>query len=129
VITIAFHLRLTAQVGYRVAQIRMIFSLQAAAKSTELHQKLLAYVQWFSKPQRQAEGGINMYRVERVMAGRHPKGDIIALDSVWRPVQLIPHFGQRVMGEERLNMFTSMEICRYFYINSFADKETYQAIY
>jgi hypothetical protein len=70
-----------------------------------------------------------MYRVERMMLGDNPKGDIIALDSISRFVQLVPRFGRKVAGEARLDTYTSMDICKYFYINSFADKETYQAVY
>jgi hypothetical protein len=70
-----------------------------------------------------------MYRVERMMSGDNPKGDIIALDSISRFVQLVPRFGKKVTGEARLDTYTSMDICKYFYINSFADKEIYQAIY
>jgi hypothetical protein len=63
------------------------------------------------------------------MSGDTPTADIIALDSISRFVQLVPRFGKKALGEVRLDTYTSMDVCKYFYINSFADKEIYQAVY
>jgi hypothetical protein len=70
-----------------------------------------------------------MYRVERLMEGAQPKGDIVPLSSISRFVQLVPHFGRNTRDDHALTDLTSLDRCQYFYINSFADKEIYQAVY
>jgi hypothetical protein len=70
-----------------------------------------------------------MYRIERQMEDGHPKGDILPLESISRFVHLVPHFGMKTRDDPALTNLTSMEKCRYFYVNSFADKEIYQAVY
>jgi hypothetical protein len=117
------------RVGYRVAQVRLIFTLRFDDPLHPLHEKPLAYVQWFSKPHGRTQKSINMYRVERLMDGAQPKGDIVALSSISRYVQLVPHFGRNTREDRALTELTSMDRCQYFYVNSFADKEIYQAVY
>lgn len=53
-------------------------------------------------------------------------GDIVPLDDVDQVIQLIPKFDSRVPRDMTCN--NSLEICEEFYVNSFADKETFHAI-
>ncbi|KAF9222828.1 hypothetical protein BS17DRAFT_836007 [Gyrodon lividus] len=55
-----------------------------------------------------------------------PLGDIIPMDSVCQVVQLIPKFGAAALLE--MTCDNCLDIARQFYINSFADKETFHAI-
>lgn len=55
-----------------------------------------------------------------------PLGDIVPLDSVCQVVQFVPKFGHQVPPD--MTSDNSLEIAREFYINSFADKETFHAI-
>lgn len=89
---------------------------------------MLAYVQWFSKPQ-VPEEVINMYRVQRSFLDGRPDGDIVSVDSISRFVQLIPRFGSTIGKQSPLTAQNSMDLCRDYYVNSFADKEIYQSVY
>jgi hypothetical protein len=89
---------------------------------------MMAYVQWFSKPQAPEEV-INMYRVQRSFRDGKPDGDIILVDSISRFVQLIPRFGPTIGKKTLLTAQNSMDMCKDYYVNSFADKEIYQAVY
>ena len=55
-----------------------------------------------------------------------PLGDIIPLDSVCQLIQLIPKFGVEVSG--MMTGDNCLHVGHEFYINSFADKETFHAI-
>jgi hypothetical protein len=69
-----------------------------------------------------------MYLVSRVeRAGSVRRGSVIALDTISRFVHLVPKFGAVV--SDQLTSENSMDICRDYWVNSFADKEIYQAIW
>jgi len=55
-----------------------------------------------------------------------PLGDIIPLDSVRQVVQLIPKFGSVVPQE--MTHDNCLDVSQEFFINSFADKETFHAM-
>lgn len=96
--------------------------------SNKLHRQSLAYVQWFSKFKHTTEDDINMYEVSRDDTPGLPRsGEVIFVESILRFVQLIPKFGPNVNA--LLNSENSADICRDFYVNSFADKEIYQAVW
>jgi hypothetical protein len=92
-----------------------------------MHKGNFAYVQWFSPPKRTPERDINMYMVSRMDEDGERRGAIIPMSTIARFVQLIPKFGSNALAE--LTAQNSMDICRDYYINSFADKEIYQAVW
>ncbi|KIO01513.1 hypothetical protein M404DRAFT_16208 [Pisolithus tinctorius Marx 270] len=55
-----------------------------------------------------------------------PLGDIIPLDNVQQVVQLVPKFG--VKSPRIMTCDNCLDVGREFYINSFADKETFHAV-
>lgn len=57
----------------------------------------------------------------------HPSGDVIELASVARQIQLIPKYGKTV--DRRLTLDNSADIVPSYYLNSFLDKQSYQAVY
>ncbi|KIJ57464.1 hypothetical protein HYDPIDRAFT_171680, partial [Hydnomerulius pinastri MD-312] len=70
---------------------------------------------------------IDMFLVHRRLRSNHlPLGDIIPMDSVRQVVQLIPKFG--AVASLEMTCDNSLDVAREFYINSFADKETFHAI-
>jgi hypothetical protein len=112
-------------IGYRVAQVRCFFKVHCRT-AIERYSKPLAYVQWFSEPVKEAH--IEMYRVARCARRDQQRlGAIIEQSSIVRFVQLIPSFGTSVPLE--MTRENSMETRKYYWINSFADKEIYQAIW
>ncbi|PVF91686.1 hypothetical protein CPB86DRAFT_719004, partial [Serendipita vermifera] len=111
--------------GYRIAQVRLFFRARLTAQHP-LHMKPLVYVQWFSAPQ--LVEPLHMFRVERLFSPqRQPLGCIVELTSIARFIQLIPEFGP--VASHSFTANNSMNACARFFINSFADKEIYQAIW
>ncbi len=55
------------------------------------------------------------------------RGTIIRLLDIWRPIDVIPKFGEAC--PEEWTQDNSVELASEFYVNSFGDKETYQAVY
>ena len=119
------HLVLT--IGYRVAQVRTIFKLHIRDTSHPAHKMPLAYVRWFSRHKPTAEPGTLMYVVSRERAGGVCRGEVIPLSRIQRFVHLVPRFGP--VTSDLLTTNNSMDICREYWVNSFADKEIYQAIW
>jgi hypothetical protein len=106
-----------------VAQVRLLFRVHFADQSGSLHQRTLAYVQWFSKLKDQPEKDTLMYQVSRL----ENADEVILIDSIARFVQLVPKFGGNI--EDGLSADTSLDMCQHFYLNSFADKEIYQSVW
>ncbi|KLO07926.1 hypothetical protein SCHPADRAFT_944890 [Schizopora paradoxa] len=130
--------------SHYVAQIRLIFSpfvrrpRRGAGVTNTRH--LLAYVQPL-KPARgtlslQDDGrfdhvpddNIEMFRLVRDLNPDGSRvGKVVRLLEIWRPIDVIPVFGEEC--PEEWNRDNSVELATEFYVNSFADKETYQAVY
>jgi hypothetical protein len=69
-----------------------------------------------------------MYAVKRLEANDgSPRGAVIDLQSIARFVQLIPRF--RGLVNPRMTENNVMNSNSIFLVNSFLDKETYQAVY
>jgi hypothetical protein len=69
-----------------------------------------------------------MYRVSRVDIKQNPRrGNIIPLASISRFIQLVPRFDAH--ADSRISSENSMEICRSYYVNSFATHQIYQSVY
>lgn len=113
--------------GYRVAQVKLIFRL-LVPPTHPYYLIPLALIHWFSRPLPQAEQDVKMYAVKRLEANDgSPCGGVIDLQSVARLVQLVPRFKGKVNPQvTENNIMNSNSI---FLVNSFLDKETYQAVY
>ena len=73
---------------------------------------------------------MDMFKVHRLLTGGDsgfPIGDVIRLDAVARFIQLIPEFGKK----KRTNWKStnSMDVPYSYFVNSFTDKEIFQAVY
>lgn len=110
-----------------MAQVRLIFRLHLLETDISHHRECFAYVQWFTPPRCNTEQPIHMYVVSRLEEDGVRDGAIILIASIVRFVQLVPKFGSIAAPE--LTAHNSMDICRDYYINSFADKEIYQAVW
>lgn len=70
---------------------------------------------------------IDMFVVHRhYRSDKSRVGDIFALTDIREIVELVPKFGQRM--RDGLNCDNSLEIMDTYYLNNFADKETFHAI-
>ncbi|KAG1802576.1 hypothetical protein EV424DRAFT_1331381 [Suillus variegatus] len=69
----------------------------------------------------------DMYLVHRcIHLNNTALGDIVPLESVRQVIQLIPKFGREVSAA--MNCDNSLQLAREFYVNNFADKETFHVI-
>jgi hypothetical protein len=88
----------------------------------------LAYVYWFHTPVGRAERDINMYKVQyKHREDKRRVGGVVKLSYLCRLVQLVPAYGAKV--NPGLTSANSMDVWKNYYINSFMDKETYQAVW
>jgi len=69
-----------------------------------------------------------MYVVSRQDRDGMRDGALVPLESITRFVQLVPKFGSRI-DRDVLTPANSMDICRDYYVNSFADKEIFQSVW
>ena len=67
-----------------------------------------------------------LHRHNRSSGSRIQMGDVVPLTDVCEVVELVPQYGSKM--DSRLNANTSLELAENFYLNNFADKETFHAI-
>lgn len=68
-----------------------------------------------------------MFSLQRHLRANNDRmGDILELTNVRDVVELIPQFGKQI--DRTWNCNTSLELARNFYLNNFADKDTFHAI-
>ncbi|KAG1816283.1 hypothetical protein EV424DRAFT_1325000, partial [Suillus variegatus] len=111
--------------------------LQPIAEDPHLNQPFL-YVKYFNFSQSSVEniGDLcvvapasvtDMFLVHRhLRLNQAPLGDIVPLDSVRQVIQLVPKFGAQIPPTMDCN--NSLHLAHEFYVNNFADKETFHAI-
>ena len=114
--------------GYRIAQVRVVFELPDRVISEVFSEhitppKYLAYVEWFSPLPPRPDPKHGMYRVSRLIENGHRAASVIDLKSIVRSVHLIPQFGP--VKPREWNSFTVLDLCNKFYINPFADVDSY----
>ncbi|KAG1907987.1 uncharacterized protein F5891DRAFT_1220716, partial [Suillus fuscotomentosus] len=118
--------------GYRVAQVRVIFSIPekhhtSLFPSHILIPKHLAYVEWFSPFTGTSERNHGMHKVSRSYENGEQLVSIISVKDIRRSVHLIPKFGRSAPRD-----WTSsnvLELCRDFFVSPFTDRHAYATIY
>ena len=119
--------------GYLIAQAWLIFQPVVVPKLTPL-----LYVEFFNFSNTLytivnnthvvcPAPRLEMFVVQRrLRSNGRPLGDIIPLDHVQQVVQLVPKFG----AQAPINMTSDncLDVGNEFYVNSFAEKETFHAI-
>ncbi|KAJ7841714.1 hypothetical protein B0H14DRAFT_3086726 [Mycena olivaceomarginata] len=113
--------KLTGVTGYRVGQIRVVFSLTARHieglfPPGHYPPKHLAYVEWFSAFTAQPEAPHLMYKLT-----------IIPLENIRRSVHLLPKFG--AVAPAHWTSSNVLEECSAFYVNCFTDRHSYATIF
>ncbi|KLO04459.1 hypothetical protein SCHPADRAFT_840547 [Schizopora paradoxa] len=128
------------QSGHYIAQLRMVFRPYCYGNGKASNNEVLAYVE----PLKPAPGTISLQtdghydhvpddniEMFRLVRDLNPdlsrRGKIIKLVDIWRPIDIIPKFGQECPMEWTRD--TAVELASEFYVNSFADKETFQSVY
>ncbi|KLO05267.1 hypothetical protein SCHPADRAFT_839614 [Schizopora paradoxa] len=128
--------------SHYVAQLRLIFRpfTQHKGRNAAAQRPILAYVEPLKPAPKtislQSDGSydhvpddnIEMFRLVRDLNQDHSRrGLIIPLKDIWRPIDVIPKFGEAC--PEEWTSLNSVELADEFYVNSFADKQTFQAVY
>ncbi len=118
--------------GYRVAQLRVIFSIPEGARNvlftpgTKISRHL-AYVEWFSKFTANPEPDHWMYKLSRAMKDSFRYATIIPIANIRRSVLLFPKFGP--VAPPHWTSENVLEECNTFYLDPFVDDHSYVTIY
>ncbi|KIJ05946.1 hypothetical protein PAXINDRAFT_103573 [Paxillus involutus ATCC 200175] len=123
--------------GYRVGQVRVVFSISAQARDlmfghsttniSAVVPQHLAYVEWFTPFSPTPERNHAMYKVTRSIVDGERMASIVPVANIRRSVHLIPKFGATAPRE-----WTSsnvLERCKTFFVNPFTDRHAYRTIF
>ncbi|KAI0039510.1 hypothetical protein FA95DRAFT_1504079 [Auriscalpium vulgare] len=124
----------TRVLGYRVAQVRTVFSLPSKARAAAFPANYtgpqhLAYVEWFTPFSAAAEPDHLMYKVARAYrtGARRRAFAVIPVDDIRRSLHLFPVFGK--LAPRHWTSANVLELCEKFYVSSFLDRHTYITVY
>lgn len=117
-------------IGHLVGQVRCIFSGCSAIRGGSFvrdpkKDPLLAYVQWLNYDRYDNDSQLQIVCRRKRASGR-PFGDVVELETIVRPLQLTPVFG--CTANPLFSPENVMDIGQLYYLNSFWDKELYQAV-
>ncbi|KAF7358613.1 hypothetical protein MSAN_01200000 [Mycena sanguinolenta] len=122
---------LTGVEGYRVAQVRVVFSIPAASlhnlfPPTISPPKHLAYVEWFSPFSSEPEPHHLLYKLKPSYKNGERLCSIIPVANIRRSIQLLPKFGP--VAPKEWTSSNVLEQCPVFFANSLGDRHLYATI-
>ncbi|KIM53499.1 hypothetical protein SCLCIDRAFT_31845 [Scleroderma citrinum Foug A] len=113
---------------YVVAQVRAIFKLKAMSLLEDIIATPLCYVRLFHiLPLSAGRPSVELHQVERVDPSTGIATDIIPLTDVFHVLDLVPVFHTAFPNVEP-NSKTCLEGYAHYYLNTFADKETFHVL-
>ncbi|KAF7343824.1 hypothetical protein MSAN_01963600 [Mycena sanguinolenta] len=122
----------TGTEGYRIAQVRVVFTLPERLARTVLPSnirppKYLAYVEWFTAFKPQPEQHRLMYKVSRSIKNGDRLASIIPVGNIRRSVHLLPKFGPVAPPEWKSH--TVLEQCPVFFASPWTNRHAYATLY
>ncbi|KAI1781898.1 hypothetical protein LXA43DRAFT_907374 [Ganoderma leucocontextum] len=117
---------------FQVAQVRVVFKIPEKGMNS-LFPKIppserpqhLAYVEWFSNFEQSPHPDHGLYKVTRSLADR--RASIIPIDRIERSCHLFPNFGP--VAPREWTSSNVLEKCSTFYLNAYADRDTFMLVY
>ncbi|KAJ7789248.1 hypothetical protein B0H14DRAFT_2945102 [Mycena olivaceomarginata] len=118
--------------GYRIAQVRVVFTLPERLAKTVfppniVPPKYLAYVEWFTSFKSQPERHHLMYKVSRVIKNGDRLASIIPVTNIRRSIHLVPRFGPVAPLEWKSH--NVLDKCPVFFANPWTDRHIYATLY
>jgi hypothetical protein len=119
-------------IGHCVAQVRVIFSIPKLVRDTlfpadRQPEQHLAYVEWFKPFSSVPTSDHMMYKVSRSIKDGDRIASIIPISSIRCSIHLFPKFGP--VAPRTWTSSNVLEECSTFFVNSFADRYTYNTVY
>lgn len=114
------------QLIVEVMHTKAVFSLQSSqTDNTMIPLLFMEYFQVVAGPEDDHEG-VSMYRVQRPMHPEHPPlfCPVVPLTSVLHTLELVPVFSTKLAGVQ-VSSKSCLDVYQQYYVNCFADKETY----
>ncbi|KZT18176.1 hypothetical protein NEOLEDRAFT_1103767 [Neolentinus lepideus HHB14362 ss-1] len=112
--------------AYRVAQVRVVFSLPPRAIASLFRvppPQHLAYVEWFSSFSPRPDPTSGMYKITRAVRDGQRLASIIPVSQICRSVHLLPKFGPMV--PRHWTSDSVLDDAPAFFVNPFLDRHTY----
>jgi hypothetical protein len=110
--------------GFEVARVFLLFSFRHESKEYPC-----ALVQWYSHVGSEPDEDTGLWMVEPdTDDSDDPHLAIIHLDSIYRAVHLLPAHRNNIFVEPTITMHTSLDNFQLFYINKFADHQSFEVL-
>jgi len=110
--------------GFEVARVFLLFSFRHGYKEYPC-----ALIQWYSHVGSEPDENTGLWMVE---PDTNDSGDpflaIIHLDSIYRAVHLLPAHRNNAFVDRTLTMHSSLDTFKLFYINKFADHQSFEVL-
>jgi hypothetical protein len=110
--------------GFEIARVFLFFTFWHENKEYPC-----ALIQWYSHVGSEPDGDTGLWMVEPdTDESGDPHLAIIHLDSIYRAVHLLPAHQNSTFVDRTITMYSSLDTFRLFYINNFADHQSFEVL-